>query len=190
MIIKFLKNKDRQNDCQKTTNSSSPSRGRRLEPCVEQQHTDAPSRMSGPQNGHSSLKSKGHQEKERAIESTTTTDRFSMSAPSVRGMSDQEAKVSKFDVEDLVVDVGYWFKGSTNRKGYLTEFCELHEAEYMEILMHVSARFRRLQKAFSDPMMEVYPLFFQATIPVFTSFNLLLQREQSSIFLLHDELDS
>ncbi|XP_065119841.1 uncharacterized protein [Paramisgurnus dabryanus] len=127
--------------------------------------------------------------------------------------------VSKFDLEDFVVDVGYWFKGSTNRKGYLTEFCELHEAEYMEILLHVSvrwlsleccasrilrlyeplasyfksandnqARFRRLQKAFSDPMTEVSLLFFQATIPVFTSFNLLLQREQSSIFLLHDEM--
>ncbi|XP_039635344.1 uncharacterized protein LOC120545230 [Perca fluviatilis] len=83
-------------------------------------------------------------------------------------------QLSKFDLEDLVIDVGYWFKGSTNRKGYLTDDNQ--------------ARFRRLQKAFSDPMTEVYLLFFQATIPVFTSFNLLLQREQSSIFLLHDEM--
>ncbi|KAJ8353315.1 hypothetical protein SKAU_G00208820 [Synaphobranchus kaupii] len=105
-------------------------------------------------------------------------------------------EVSKFDLEDLVVDVGYWFKGSTNRKGYLTEFCELHESEYMEILQDVSIqwlslercgtrilrqydplasyfksanekqqRFRRLQEVFSDPMTEVYLLFFQATIP-------------------------
>ncbi|XP_049455395.1 uncharacterized protein LOC125902816 [Epinephelus fuscoguttatus] len=29
-------------------------------------------------------------------------------------------EVSIFDLEDLVVDFGYWFKGSTNRKGYLT----------------------------------------------------------------------
>ncbi|KAJ8404444.1 hypothetical protein AAFF_G00337110 [Aldrovandia affinis] len=36
-------------------------------------------------------------------------------------------------------------------------------------------------------MIEVYLLFFQATIPAFTSFNFLLQREQSSIFLLHDK---
>lgn len=49
-------------------------------------------------------------------------------------------------------------------------------------------RFRRLMETFSDPMTEVYLLFFQATIPTFTSFNLLLQREQSSIFLLHDEV--
>lgn len=39
------------------------------------------------------VKSKGHQEKVRTTESTTTIDRFSVSAPSVGGMSDQEAKV-------------------------------------------------------------------------------------------------
>ncbi|CAL8247048.1 unnamed protein product [Lota lota] len=31
-------------------------------------------------------------------------------------------QVSGFDLEDIVVDIGYWFKGSTNRKGYLTGF--------------------------------------------------------------------
>ncbi|KAK1903704.1 Protein FAM200A [Dissostichus eleginoides] len=127
-------------------------------------------------------------------------------------------EVCGFDPEDLTVDVGYWFKGSTNRKGYLTEFCELHGSDYLEILMHVSIpwlslercltrilqqyeplasyfkssnekqpRFRRLLEAFSNPMTEVYLLFYQATLPVFSTFNLLLQREKSSIFLLHDE---
>ncbi|XP_051987012.1 uncharacterized protein LOC127647011 [Xyrauchen texanus] len=61
-------------------------------------------------------------------------------------------------------------------------------ASYFKSANDSQARFRRLQKAFSDPMTEVYLLFFQATLPVFTSFNLLLQREQSSIFLLHDEM--
>ncbi|XP_045078650.1 uncharacterized protein LOC121574295 [Coregonus clupeaformis] len=46
----------------------------------------------------------------------------------------------------------------------------------------------RLVQTFTDPMTEVYLLFFQGTVPTFTSFNLLLQREQSSIFLLHDEM--
>ncbi|XP_071061695.1 protein FAM200B-like [Pseudochaenichthys georgianus] len=130
-------------------------------------------------------------------------------------------EVCGFDPEDLTVDVGYWFKGSTNRKGYLTEFCELHGSEYLEILMHVSIRwlslercltrilqqyeplasyfkssdekqprFRRLLEAFSNPMTEVYLLFYQATLPVFSTFNLLLQREKSFIFLLHDEIRS
>ncbi|XP_060769617.1 uncharacterized protein LOC132878008 [Neoarius graeffei] len=127
--------------------------------------------------------------------------------------------VSSFDWEDFATDVGLWFKGSTNRKGYLTEFCELHELQYMEVLMHVAVRwlslevcvtrilrlydhlasyfksadeshprFRRLRAAFSDPMTEVYLLFLQACLPTFTTFNLLLQREQPSIHLLHDEM--
>ncbi|KAK1892339.1 Zinc finger BED domain containing protein 5 [Dissostichus eleginoides] len=130
-------------------------------------------------------------------------------------------EVCGFDPEDLTVDVGYWFKGSTNRKGYMTEFCELHGSEYLEILMHVSIRwlslercltrilqqyeplasyfkssnekqprFRRLLEAFSNPMTEVCLLFYQATLPVLSTFNLLLQREKSSIFLLHDEIRS
>ena len=114
-----------------------------------------------------------------------------------------------------------------------TEFCELHEAEYMEVLLHTSvrwlslehcvtrilrlyeplasyyrsasmvinfqfhytattwvvshiqARVKRLVQTFTDPMTEV---FFQATVPTFTFFNLLLQREQSSVFLLYDEV--
>nr|XP_033935271.1 uncharacterized protein LOC117443399 [Pseudochaenichthys georgianus] len=50
--------------------------------------------------------------------------------------------------------------------------------------------FRRLLEAFSNPMTEVYLLFYQATLPVFSTFSLLLQREKSSIFLLHDEIRS
>ena len=137
-----------------------------------------------------------------------------------------------------------------------TEFCELHEVEYMEVLIRVSvrwlslwtlfdqdpqtlwtsgqllqicwyghhlsislcsnymdcwshtciidnllfcviywliedenpARFKRLVQTFTDPMTEVYLLFFQATVPTFTTFNLLLQRERSSIFMLYDEV--
>ncbi|XP_073725186.1 uncharacterized protein [Misgurnus anguillicaudatus] len=128
-------------------------------------------------------------------------------------------EVSGFDPEDLCVDVGYWFRGSTNRKGYLSEFCDFHGNEYMEMLQHVSIRwlslescvtrilrqyeplisyfkslnekqprFRRLMDAFSNPLTEVYLLFYQATLPAFSTLNLLLQRERSSIFLLHEEM--
>ncbi|KAK0151783.1 hypothetical protein N1851_006847 [Merluccius polli] len=38
-------------------------------------------------------------------------------------------------------------------------------------------RFRRLLEAFSKPIREVYLLFFQATLPVFSTFNRLPQRE-------------
>ncbi|XP_076854994.1 uncharacterized protein LOC143509955 isoform X3 [Brachyhypopomus gauderio] len=128
-------------------------------------------------------------------------------------------EVPGFDPEDLAVDVGHWFRGSTNRKGYLTEFCDLHESEYMEILSHISIRWLSLERclnrvlrqykplcsyfqsanekqprlkwlagAFSNPMTEVYLLFYQATLPTFTSLNLLLQREKPSVFLLYEEM--
>ncbi|KAJ3581227.1 hypothetical protein NHX12_016891 [Muraenolepis orangiensis] len=58
-------------------------------------------------------------------------------------------EVCGFDPEDLTVDVGYWFKGSTNGKGHLTD--------------EKQPRFRRLLEAFSNPMTEVYRLFYQAT---------------------------
>lgn len=52
-------------------------------------------------------------------------------------------------------------------------------------------RFKRLvplDSWFTDPMTEVYLLIFQATIPTFTSFNLVLQREQPSRLLLYDKV--
>ncbi|XP_039653059.1 uncharacterized protein LOC120557088 [Perca fluviatilis] len=100
-----------------------------------------------------------------------------------------------------------------------SEFCDFHDSEYMEMLLHISVRwlslercitrllrqygpltsyfkslnekqprFRRLVDAFSKPLTEVYLLFFQATLPMFSTLNLLLQRERSSIFQLHGEM--
>ncbi|KAK1899065.1 Protein FAM200A [Dissostichus eleginoides] len=193
------------------------------------------------------VEGKGHRAKEQPLNSVSSIAQFYVPETSVGGMSVQEAKengsiyihgcpchiihntakhagqkfmeISGFDPEDLTVDVGYWFKGSTNRKGYLAEFCEFHESEYMEMLLHISVRwlslercitrilrqygpltsyfkslnekqprFRRLVDAFSNPLTEVYLLFYQATLPVFTILNLLLQRERSSIFQLHGEM--
>ncbi|XP_065143962.1 uncharacterized protein [Paramisgurnus dabryanus] len=72
----------------------------------------------------------------------------------------------------------------------VTRILRLYEplASYFKSANENQARFKRLLQTFTDPMTEVYLLFFQATIPTFTSFHLLLQREQSSIFLLYDEL--
>ena len=48
------------------------------------------------------------------------------------------------------------------------------------------ARFKRLKKAFSDPMLEVYLLFYQSVLPIFTNFNKYLQREEPLIYKLSD----
>ena len=48
------------------------------------------------------------------------------------------------------------------------------------------ARFKRLHRSYADPMTEVYLLFHHATLPCFTNFNKLLQREDPLIYQLHD----
>ena len=48
--------------------------------------------------------------------------------------------------------------------------------------------FNRLRLVFENPISEVYLLFYQAVLPVFSRLNLLLQREYTTIFLIADEI--
>ena len=49
-------------------------------------------------------------------------------------------------------------------------------------------RFHRLKRAFEDPMTEIYLLFFQSILPVFTRINLLFQRSDPCIHLIHSQI--
>ncbi|KAK6490362.1 hypothetical protein HHUSO_G4876 [Huso huso] len=91
------------------------------------------------------------------------------------GLSVDNVNLSDFDVEDMVVAIGYWFKASTKRK------CRLD--------VEKQANFKRLRKHFEDPMTEVHLLFYQATLPVIT-FNLLFQCKEPSVYLLHGQMRS
>lgn len=51
-----------------------------------------------------------------------------------------------------------------------------------------SPRGQRLTGFFSDPMTEIYLWFFQGVLPIFTSFNLLLQRQDPHIHILYDRM--
>ena len=113
-----------------------------------------------------------------------------------------------FEVEDMMVDLYYWFDYSTKRKNKLAEYADFCNQEYRQIVKHVStrwlsleksvtrtltqyaslrsyflseqessARFKRLKDAFSDPLTEVYLLFFQASLQIFLQLNLFLRRE-------------
>ena len=130
-------------------------------------------------------------------------------------------KESGVDVEDMCVDVFYWFDKSTKRKGILQEFCDFCDSSYREVIRYVSvrwlsleqainrilllymplqsyfrsehehqSRFARLLQFFDEPMSEVYLLFYQHVLPVFTRLNLLLQREHPTIFLIVTEIRS
>ena len=50
-------------------------------------------------------------------------------------------------------------------------------------------RFKRLEKAFKDPMTKVYLYFFSGILPAFKQINLLLQREDPCIHLVHSQLN-
>ena len=50
------------------------------------------------------------------------------------------------------------------------------------------ARFKRLEKNFSDPLTEVYLMFLQSVLPSFTYCNQFLQREEPLIHVLQPQL--
>ena len=132
--------------------------------------------------------------------------------------SESFQKKSGFDIEDLCIDVYYWFEKSTKRKGILKDFCEFCESNYRQIIRYVSVRWLSLEKAvnrilqlykslqsyfrsesesqawfvreFDKPMTEIYMLFYQSVLPTFTHFNLLLQREDPNIYLVADAIRS
>ena len=52
------------------------------------------------------------------------------------------------------------------------------------------AKFKRLALLYKDPMFEIYLLFYQATLPVFTTFNLFLQRDAPQIYTLYRQMQS
>ena len=127
--------------------------------------------------------------------------------------ADALSKATGFDVEELGVDIFYWFDKSTKRKANLHDYCCFCDVEYKQVLKHVStrwlsleraverilkvynglksyflsesesqARFKRLHSIFSNPLSEVYLLFYQSILPVFSKFN-FLQREDPCIHL-------
>ncbi|GAA6065429.1 uncharacterized protein LOC115396888 isoform X4 [Tachysurus ichikawai] len=96
------------------------------------------------------IESKGHQAKQQALKSTSTINNFSL--PLTAEMSAQEVKISGFDTEDLVVDIEYWFKGSTNREklnvGFTTTSTLNRLLEAGEVTLHKAQQFQQAALAF------------------------------------------
>ena len=63
---------------------------------------------------------------------------------------------------------------------------------YFLSLDEAQIRFKRLKRSFKieNPLTEVYLLFYQAVMPLFTSFNKVLQRETPCIHLIMDKIES
>ena len=130
---------------------------------------------------------------------------------------------TRFDVEDMMIDIFYHFDKSTKRKAELAEYCEFCNVEFRQVLKHVStrwlslelvvtwtlqqypalksyflsqsdgnsnARVDRLKAVYSEPMSEVYLLFYQAALQPSIKINKFLQREDPIISVMHAQFNS
>lgn len=57
-------------------------------------------------------------------------------------------------------------------------------------LVSIQIRVKRLQHLVNDPLTKVYLMFYQAVLPLFTTFNLFLQREDPCIHLVFDQMQA
>ena len=65
------------------------------------------------------------------------------------------SQITGFDVEDLAVDVAYWFDKSTKRKANLQKFCAFCDTTYKDIVSHVSTQWLSLERAINR-ILELY----------------------------------
>lgn len=57
-------------------------------------------------------------------------------------------------MEDLVIDIFYWFDKSTKRKASLGEYCSFCNTEYRQIVKHVNTRWLSLERAVSRVLQQ------------------------------------
>lgn len=69
--------------------------------------------------------------------------------------ADAFGSATSFDVEELVVDMFYWFDKSTKRKSMLVEYCCFCDVRYRKIVKHVSTRWLSLEAAV-ERVLKVY----------------------------------
>ena len=69
--------------------------------------------------------------------------------------ADAFGSATSFDVEELVVNMFYWFDKSTKRKSMLVEYCCFYDICYRKIVEHVSTRCLSLEAAL-ERVLKVY----------------------------------
>ena len=115
-----------------------------------------------------------------------------------------------FDVEDMLVDLYYWFDKSTKRKNELYEFCDFLNIEYRQVVKHVSTCWLSLEYAVDQTLQQYSGLksYFVSTaetqarfkstfiqIPLKYIFNFFprnyssLQRETPCVHVIHEKLN-
>ena len=65
---------------------------------------------------------------------------------------------TRFDVEDLLVNIYYWFDYSTKRKCKLVEYTDFCDQEYRKIIKHVNMRWLSLEKVITRTLLHYQSL--------------------------------
>ena len=78
-------------------------------------------------------------------------------------------KESGVDVEDVCVDVFYWFDKALN--GILEDFCDFCDSRYREVIRYVSVRWLSLEQAINRILL-LYVYLFKAIFDLSMSTNL------------------
>ena len=63
-----------------------------------------------------------------------------------------------FSVDDLCVDIFYWFEHSFKRKNLLSEFCDFCDVQYRQVIEHVSTKWLGLESAVEHVLKQYSPL--------------------------------
>lgn len=63
-------------------------------------------------------------------------------------------KVIRFNIEEMVIDLYYWFDKSTKRKANLVEYCTFCDTNYWEIVKHATTRWLSLERAVSRVLQQ------------------------------------
>lgn len=73
-----------------------------------------------------------------------------------RKASDCFCNVCGFDIEELCIDLYYWFEKSTKRKNGLQSYCTFCDQEYRSIVKHVTTRWLSLERSV-ERILKQYP---------------------------------
>ena len=64
--------------------------------------------------------------------------------------------MTKFDVEELLIDNFYYFDKSTKRKSGLVKYCTFYDIQYRKLFKHINVRWLSLKLA-TDRTLKQYP---------------------------------
>ena len=94
-----------------------------------------------------------------------------------------------FDVEDIFVDLYYWFDKSTKQKNQLSEFCDFCDVKYREVIKHVSTRWLSLELAVERALkvyagLKSYFLSSEETQPRFRRLKQHFENPLTEVYLM------